>query len=885
MSKHLNSGHASLNGPRAFLLSSTAAVALFAAPHMAFAADKAPAAADEPAVEEIIVTGSSIRGVAPVGSALIGVTRDTIATQAPANVKELMSSIPQLGNFGANAEQSTSNRFRTAGFQPNIHNLGIYATLTLFNGHRMAPTGGEAVFPDPSSIPVIALQRVEVVADGSSAVYGSDAVAGVVNFIYRKNFEGIEASATYGFNDTRYEKRDFGLLGGHTWEGGSIMAAYEHSENKSPLNVEIPRLALGGNLTSLGGRDLRGSTCLTPNVTVAGKTYAYPAMTLGKNICGVLNETKVIPDGKRDALLVTARQKLTDTVELWTEVNYSKYDTLRLGTQKALNLTVPSTNPYFMLPAGVTASSLSLTRSAQGLFPGVVGVQYAKLLAVTAGADIDLGKGWRGNVMVHASKTNDYNSDPELDLLAAQRLANGTTKATALNPFGQAADNDPAVLAQINNNYSQINKSSQRMQELQVKADGTLFKLPGGDVRAAFGADYRGETAIQLQTAGSPGPNLLLVRNDNISRSVAAVFAELNIPLVGPDNAILGVKSLVLSLSDRYDNYEKLGGASNPKYGVVWSPIDSVSLHASYGTSFAVPNIGMITSIFGVPQPNTATNLTVATTGEKLGTINIYNLGGGNPNLTPEQAKTYSVGGEFAPAFIPGLRMSVNYYHVDYSNLIYKPTRADVVTNAAFVNSRIIHPTQAQIDAAIKMAPPQAPITTSYDMLFNSFAINLGVREIAGVDYDASYRLSTDKFGTFNFSANANNQTKYSQQVVPGTAFTSRLGTSDAPKWKAVFRTVWNKDNITLSAQANYISTFMNTTITPNQEVKAFTTLDLVGSYALPAFGPTKGSTIQIRAANVMDKEPPFYNDATGYFPALASPFGRTIDVTLRASF
>jgi iron complex outermembrane receptor protein len=208
-----------------------------------------------------------------------------------------------------------------------------------------------------------------------------------------------------------------------------------------------------------------------------------------------------------------------------------------------------------------------------------------------------------------------------------------------------------------------------------------------------------------------------------------------------------------------------------------------------------------------------------------------------------------------------------------------------VVTNAAFVNSRIIHPTQAQIDAAIKMAPPQAPITTSYDMLFNSFAINLGVREIAGVDYDASYRLSTEKFGTFNFSANANNQTKYAQQVVPGTAFTSRLGTSDAPKWKAVFRTVWNKDNITLSAQANYISTFMNTTITPNQEVKAFTTLDLVGSYALPAFGPTKGSTIQIRAANVMDKEPPFYNDATGYFPALASPFGRTIDVTLRASF
>jgi len=98
-------------------------------PQLANAADAPKGDSDDTVLNEVVVTGSSIRGVAPVGSALIGVTRDAIALQAPANTKELLSSLPQLGNFGANAEQSTSNRFRTAGFQPNIHNLGIYATL------------------------------------------------------------------------------------------------------------------------------------------------------------------------------------------------------------------------------------------------------------------------------------------------------------------------------------------------------------------------------------------------------------------------------------------------------------------------------------------------------------------------------------------------------------------------------------------------------------------------------------------------------------------------------------------------------------------------------------------------------------------------------------
>jgi iron complex outermembrane receptor protein len=840
----------------------------------------APATVEQ--VGEVIVTGSSIRGVAPVGSALIGVGRATIVATAPANTKELLSAIPQLGNFGANAEQSTPNRFRTAGFQPNIHNLGIYATLTLFNGHRMAPVGGEAVFPDPSIIPVIAIDRVELIADGASSVYGSDAVAGVVNFIYRKNVEGVEASATYGWNDTRYRKRDAAVIAGHTWESGSVMAAYEFSDNLSPYNTDIDFLALGGDQRSRGGRDLRGSNCLDPNVIANGDVYAYPSWTAGRNVCGVLNAQNIITDGARHALLITGRQSLGRTLEVWSEINYSNYETERTAGRQALNLTVPSSNPYFRLPPGVSASRLYVSRSGLGLFSGARSIQSSEVYGLTVGANVDLGRSWKGALTIHASETQDYNKDPELDLLAAQNAANGITLTTALNPFGQTADNDPGVLKQIDDDYAQINDSSQRLRELQLKADGPVGTIPGGKIRAAVGVDVRSDQAVQLQTAGPPGPRLMTVRDDNISRSVMSGFAELNVPLFSEQNARPGIHSLVLSLSGRYDYYDKLGSVFNPKYGAVWSPVRQISLRGSYGMAFAAPNLGLVTSTFTVPRTNRVTNLTDATTGIYLGTINELNPGGGNPDLTPEEATTKSFGVDYKSESAPGLRLSATYYAVEYRNTIYSPTTEDILTNPQFAHLRIIKPTQAQIDDVLRRMPPQGPITTDFDAIIYYNAQNIGMRQIAGVDIDGAYRFDT-KYGAFNLAVNANRQTRYKQQVVPGTPFDSRLGTSDAPHWKSRYTLGWQRDQVTISLFANYISSFRNTTVTPNQVVRANTTFDLSANLALEAIH--QGASVQARVVNLFDKNPPFYDSANGYFAGLASPFGRQFELTLRATF
>ncbi|WP_188945478.1 TonB-dependent receptor domain-containing protein [Polymorphobacter multimanifer] len=864
------------------LLASTALAALLALPQAAQAQTPTPstetAAVAEAAQDgsEIIVTGTSIRGVAPTGSALIGVTRDTIQANAPANASELLSQVPQLGNFGANHEQATVGRFRTGGFLPNIHNIGIFATLTLFNGHRMAAVGGEAVLPDPGIVPILAVQRVEIVADGSSAVYGSDAVAGVANFIYRRDMEGFEAQGTYGFSEnSSYEKRNLALGWGKRWSSGNFMIVGEYSGNTPPTNGEYDFIRADQRFR--GGADRRGTSCSLPNVTANGVVYAYPSFLTGnanRNRCENQLENTIIPDSRRYSVLATIREQISDTVTLWAEGNYSNLRTSSIANPRNFNLIVPNTNPYFVLPPGVTASQVAVVRNTQGLFDNPRNLQRSEVMGITLGADIDVGGDWQINLLTHYSKTNDYNDQPEVDLQVAQALARGTTRATAFNPFGQAADNNADVLAQINNGFTQINDTSQYLRQLQVKADGPLFAVPGGDVRVAVGTDFRDEQANQLQLGGVPGPNQLLVRDDNISRFVAAVFTEVNIPLFSGANAIPLFQRLDLAVSGRYDHYQGLGGTFNPKFGIVWQPIEDLTLRGSWGTSFVAPNLGLITSIFGVPQPGQ----NVA----GIGTVNIYNQGGGNPALTPEDATTYSFGAELRPTFIPNLRFGVTYYNVKYSNLVYKPTQADAFFNPAFAYALTRNPTPAQVAQAIAEAPPQSPVPDVIDFIFRSYAVNLGSRSIDGLDFDLNYTLDTG-IGNFLFNINANRQLGYRQEIVPGSGFQDLVGRQEAIKWRARGQLSWTLEDFTASLFMNYIDSYTNPGSVAFPEVDSWETFDLTLQYNMPQV--LKGSQIQFRASNLFDRSPPFYDGTLGYFSNLASPFGRTLEVTLRTRF
>src|SRR3954469_14017799 len=189
------------------------------------------------AVETVVVTGTNIRGAQPTGSNLITVDRAAIETTGAQNVVQLMANVPGITNFG-NAAATGGNSDGAGGFAPAIHNIGggsSSATLVLINGHRFPTQGLTEAQADPTVIPASALERVEVLPDGASSIYGSDAVAGVINFITRKNFTGLETNAQYGFAD-HYSSFGASALWGTSWGSGSVLMDYDYGSRSNLMN-------------------------------------------------------------------------------------------------------------------------------------------------------------------------------------------------------------------------------------------------------------------------------------------------------------------------------------------------------------------------------------------------------------------------------------------------------------------------------------------------------------------------------------------------------------------------------------------------------------------------------------------------------------------------
>src|SRR6185503_1435811 len=213
------------------------AAAATAAPVTSFAQDQSAAPATPAAtdLDEIIVTGSRIRGSEPVGSSVTSLSRENIDLAAPLTTASLLQKLPQVFNIGVSENsrgQAGGSGNITYATSVNLRGLGPFSTLTLLDSHRAVPQGTTGFAVDPSIVPTLALERVEVVADGASAIYGSDAIAGVVNLIPRRTFEGVEVSLR-GANADEYDERQIGAIGGFGWTSGHVMLALESSEHSN----------------------------------------------------------------------------------------------------------------------------------------------------------------------------------------------------------------------------------------------------------------------------------------------------------------------------------------------------------------------------------------------------------------------------------------------------------------------------------------------------------------------------------------------------------------------------------------------------------------------------------------------------------------------------
>ena len=248
------------------------------------AAGAETAPADDAGLDEVVVTGSRIRGVAPVGSPVVSLDRSAIEESGAATTSELIRDLPQVVGLGASETASAAQNGAanvTRGVSINLRGIGSNATLVLFGGRRMPPAGTQGQITDISVISGIALERVELVADGGSAIYGSDAVTGVLNLIPRRNFTGAEFALRFGAADG-YTDWTLSQLLGTNCDGGHAMLAIERNQHSrcAALNAtSTPRTC-----ARAAASDFRSQQCTPGNILVGTVPYAIPQGSIGTGL-------------------------------------------------------------------------------------------------------------------------------------------------------------------------------------------------------------------------------------------------------------------------------------------------------------------------------------------------------------------------------------------------------------------------------------------------------------------------------------------------------------------------------------------------------------------------------------------------------------------------
>ncbi|HEX5183740.1 MAG TPA: TonB-dependent receptor [Allosphingosinicella sp.] len=843
--------------------------------------------------KEIVVTGSSIRGVPPVGSNLISVTRDDIKAVGANTTADLLATVPQLNSF------NTAPRADNGGagaFAPGLRSLPASATLVLMDGHRLVAGAVNETNPDYPFLPDLAIERVEIVADGASAIYGSDAVAGVVNFITRRRASGVEANVRYGFADDYHTFSASGLVG-KDWGSGSILAAYQYSENGDIIGSDRRYRVV--DFRPYGGVDTRTTFCPTPNVLVntTGFAISYAAPALAPNTvnsCDNNAPADLVPRSRLHSGFVTAHQDLGDRITLWGELLYSdRKDVVRTappaGTGASggvILLDIPgfAVNPFFRTPPGSGATAEFVEFRTDNLFGAdhIDNIYRVKAGNSSAGIDAKLFHDLKLSVYGTYDWASDDSILPAINPAALDAAANGTTPATALDPFGNGTS--PAVAAGIID-YAGDLQIRQRTYLGATRIDGPLASLPGGQLKVALGAEYRHESFQQRGIyGGSPVP-------ETLDRNIQSLYGELFVPIFGAGNEAPLLRRLDLSLSGRYDHYSDFGSTANPKIGVNWDPVHGLTLRGTYGTSFRAPGLRDVGATVGAYFFNAAAIAGSALRDPTRGAAQVDTifLLGGNRNLQPEKARTWSLGADLRPVQLRNVHASVTFYDIHYTNVIGTPGGSIAFTDPTFASVIFRNPTPAQIASLLAIAVPVnfAPGTVpAVGNLLDFRQGNFGVRDTDGLDFDIGWRQPTrsgsifaDLAGNYilKFQTRLSKTAPLSNELdlgVPKLTLRGTLGAQAGPLTGLVF----------VNYRAGVTSLYATPTGTAQYKAGSYVTVDLRLSVKLPDTGLAKGIELGLEVNDLLDQRPPFF-PATDGIGGAYNPIGRYVALNLRKSF
>jgi iron complex outermembrane receptor protein len=770
-------------------------------------------AQDSATIQRVEITGSAIKRISKEGSVPVQVISSAdIAKSGAKNVEDLVQALPAMQGFLTSSESVNGGG---GGVQnASIHGIGSGYTLVLLNGRRMAPySAGSAV--NLASIPLAAVERVEVLTDGASALYGADAIAGVVNFVLKKNQQDFNIEGSYtspeksggrsnnvgfskGFGDL--ETDGYNVLASYSHDGQDELNASQRDFAKSGLvrfsengkQYSLYQLAVNTSPASvtLNFKDGKSPLTFSPNYLKDGKcapNTAYIGTATDKSCWFDYSGTvQLIPKSKRDSVFLSGRAKINADTNAFAEVVASRFSQTGRFAPAAQALALPLADPKYtanvapyLAQLGVTPSNVSkATMNLRLVDAGGRAEEYISEARHFAGGIEGSFKSFDYTASyVHSenNRTADY---------VGGFLSRDRYKTLAFNPFGAAGSSAallaPAVLNELDT------ETKTKLDILSVRASGELYQLPAGPLQIGVGADTTRQKYASLPSAITQGPNPQQPNwTDTVlgsapgalpvegSRKSWGAFAELLVPVLKnlDVTAALRHDSYDAIKSDRiYDLDSKLIGAgtqgndaskSTYKLSLRYNPLDTVLLRGSYGTGFKVADLDSVISPisdFGVTSGKYACPVKAPDprAADCAGTTQYALVSGGNNlsganGLKPEESKQYTLGIRVEP--VNSLSLGFDLWNVKMTNQISQLPEGLVFTNPGAFNSLF----STVYDAGIG--------SNKLVTLLPYF--NLGSSHYKGIDWDHSYRT---KLGFGNLSLNwTGTYMLNSEQTLPDT--------------------------------------------------------------------------------------------------------------------
>jgi iron complex outermembrane receptor protein len=880
---------------RLFAGGAAAGVTLLALPALAQEDQNLP-------MQRVEITGSSIKRLATETSLPITTLRaGDFVKQGLTTAQEVLDTIP-MNQTSQTSSQSVGSG--TGGRAvADLRGLGGDKTLVLLNGRRLANHPFFADTVDLNIIPVSALDRVEILRDGASAIYGTDAIGGVINFITKRSVKGLAFTAeayepirTGGGAEQRVNLTGgMGDLNADGYNGFLVLDAHQQSSLRSTErwfsatgirpehgSLQYSRTPFPANFTTIP--PIPGTPLVNGNPYFAsgcgGVSYSPPDPATSTCLFDPTQFVDNIPKTQQFSLLGRFSRKMGEHVGALEYLHSRSTNDNRVGPppMSRIGITMYPTSRFYPggsggVPAvaGVNGEPLDISwRTVEGGQRSQTDSSMSDRLLASMEGSVS---GWDYNTGLSHS-VGRAKSQFTGGYLIDERIISGVGSGI-LNPFGFQ---DPAGAAYLADSRligpflnARINSTA-----LDARASRDLMTLPGGPLGVAIGGEFRHDKAtyrVNRALAGQANSSGYADAQDQQGqRNIAAVFGEINAPLI---------KDLELNVAGRYDRYTDVGGRFDPKVALRWQPTRQVLLRSSYNRGFRAPTLydlyGPQTVTYtsdqyndpvlcpgGVPQPGVNTN--IACDQQQ------YLRQGGNPNLKPEKSRTYSAGIVFEP--IRDLTFTLDYWNIKLKDQISALPEQTIFGNYPKYQNLFVYSANGQ----------------NLDYV-NSITANLGEVRTRGLDVGLLYRLPKNPWGNFTLNVDGTYVNKYDYQNERGGPFVQNAGRyADATpvfRWRHNAVLSWSIPDWTVNLSNRYLSHYVDqNAVDPGfeQSVKHYSTWALSGTY-------TGSKRIDFTAGvkNLLDQEPPYTNQGTtfqqGYDPRYTDPLGMTIFMRVTYKF